>query len=118
MDGAEAVRINVYSQELLCDPVASGTTQAHCFGDVLLPELMGNGVVDTIVKQADSGIIYSAVRLFLKSPETLHHTDTDDDRSAITWWLPKSPDRREAFAQSLEALAHLVRHAISETGLD
>lgn len=112
------MRINVYSQELLCDPVAPGTAQAHQDGKHLLPELLGSGVVESLVQQADTGIHYSAVRLFLKSPDALHHSDTDDDRSAVTWWLPKSDERREAFAQSLEALAHLVRVSIPETGLD
>lgn len=112
------MRINIYSQELLCDPVAPGTVQEHATGGALLPELIGGGVVEAFVQKADTDVYYSAVRLFLKSPETLHHTDTDDDRSAITFWLPKSPDRREALAQSLEALAFLVRDAISETGLD
>ncbi len=57
------MRINVYSQELTKET--------------------------TIVsKQADTGITYHGVRLFLHSPDLLHHTAEDDDRSAITFWIP------------------------------
>lgn len=42
----------------------------------------------------------------------------DDDRSAVTFWLPKSPERREQFAQALEDMAAKVRAARPETGLD
>jgi hypothetical protein len=30
------------------------------------------------------------VRLYLASPDILHHTDEDDDRSAITFWIPNA----------------------------
>jgi hypothetical protein len=33
------------------------------------------------------GVRYCGVRFFLKSHEDLHHTENDDDRSAITFWL-------------------------------
>ncbi len=42
----------------------------------------------------------------------------DDDRSAVTIWLPKSEERREELAQSLEEMAAMVRKAPPETGLD
>lgn len=112
------MRINVYSQELLCEPIAPGTTQAHAGGALLIPELLGGRVIEPVMQQADTGVHYSAVRMFLKSAQELHDHDGDDDRSAITFWLPKSEERREAFAQTLEALAALVRLAAPETGLD
>lgn len=92
------MRINVYSQELL----TCGPTKA----------------VERIKQIADTGITYSAVRLFLISPEQLHHTDEDDDRSAITFWLPRSPERREYIAGCFERMAHLIRTAPAETGLN
>ena len=44
--------------------------------------------------------------------------DPDDDRSAVTIWLPRSPERRHQLAQALEEMASLVRSAPDETGLD
>ncbi len=62
-------------------------------------------------------IIYSAVQIMLHSSDKLHHPP-DDDRSAVTFWLPKSKSRRESFARALEAMSRLVRTAPRETGLD
>lgn len=87
------MRVNVYSQELTNE-------------------------VELLEKEADTGVVYSAVRLFLHSSSLLHHQPGDDDRSAITFWLPKSPDRRVKFADTLRQLAHLVENARPETGLD
>lgn len=30
---------------------------------------------------------FYGLRVYLKSPADLHHTDTDDDRSAVTFWF-------------------------------
>jgi hypothetical protein len=87
------MRINVYSQELTDE-------------------------VELEQKQSNTGIVYSAVRLILHSSPLLHHPPKDDDRSAVTFWLPKSQERREAFASTLENMAGLVRSALPETGLD
>lgn len=87
------MRINVYSQELT-DEIA------------------------TIEKVSNTGLMYSAVQLMLHSSPMLHHPPKDDDRSAVTFWLPKSKERREAFADALERMAQAVRSAKSETGLD
>jgi hypothetical protein len=87
------MRINVYSQELT---------------DEVLP----------IEKKSNTGATYSAVQFVLHSSERLHHPPQDDDRSAVTFWLPKTRERREQFAQALEHAAFLVRMAKPETGLD
>lgn len=88
------MRINVYSQELTDE-------------------------VKVIEKLSNTGLVYSAVQLILHSSPMLHHPpQEDDDRSAVTFWLPKSPERREAFAKALEAMATEVRAARPETGLD
>ncbi len=87
------MRINVYSQELTSE-------------------------VQTIEKVSNTGLVYSAVQLMLHSSPMLHHPPADDDRSAVTFWLPKSPARREAFAKALEQMAATVRNARPETGLD
>jgi len=59
------MRINVYSQEL---------TQE----------------TEIVSKVADTGIRYYGVRIYLASPDILHHTPEDDDRSAITFWIPNA----------------------------
>lgn len=87
------MRINVYSQELTDEVIA-------------------------IKKTSNTGLVYSAVQLILHSSERLHQPPMDDDRSAVTFWLPKSPERREEFASALEHMARLVRIAPRETGLD
>lgn len=87
------MRINVYSQELTDE-------------------------VKRLEKEADTGVVYSAVQMMLHSSDKLHHTAEDDDRSAVTFWLPKSVERRELLAKTFETLAALVRTAPPETGLD
>ena len=87
------MRINVYSQELT-------------------PE------VDTVCQHvANTDVTYCAARLFLHSSDKLHHSPGDDDRSAITFWLPKSAERREEMAAAFEEIAHVFRHA-PQSGLD
>ncbi|AZF37735.1 Phage protein [Pseudomonas sp. R4-39-08] len=87
------MRINVYSQELTSEVVE-------------------------IQKQSNTGLTYSAVQMILHSSERLHHPPEDDDRSAVTFWLPKSKARRDELAATFERMAMLVRIAPSETGLD
>jgi hypothetical protein len=87
------MRINVYSQELTDE-------------------------VQTVEKARNTGLVYSGVQLMLHSSEKLHHPPADDDRSAVTVWLPKSNERREQLACAFERMAALVRLARSETGLD
>jgi hypothetical protein len=87
------MRINVYSQEL--------TEEVY-----------------PVEKQSNTGATYSAVQFILHSSDRLHHPPADDDRSAVTFWLPKTVERREKFANALEYAAYLVRTAKPETGLD
>jgi hypothetical protein len=96
------MRLNVYSQELILEDV--GTEQYFA--------------TELVTQQADTGITYSGVRLYLHSSKRLHATPEDDDRSAITFWLPRSDDRRKVLAEVFEGLATLVRAAPPETGLD
>lgn len=87
------MRINVYSQELT--------------DEALL-----------ISKESNTGLTYSAVQLVLHSSPKLHHPPQDDDRSAVTFWLPRSQERRESLAKTFEAMARMIREAPPETGLD
>lgn len=87
------MRVNIYSQEL-------------------------TSVVKRIEKKSNTGVVYSAVQFILHSSSRLHHPPLDDDRSAVTFWLPKSQKRRQELADALEFAAGLVRSAPSETGAD
>jgi hypothetical protein len=87
------MRINVYSQELTDE-------------------------VQRIEKGSNTGITYSAVQFMLHSSPKLHHPPMDDDRSAVTFWLPRSAARREELANTFERAAKLIRNAPPETGLD
>jgi hypothetical protein len=87
------MRINVYSQELT--------------DEVIL-----------IAKESNTEVTYHAVQFILHSSERLHHPPEDDDRSAVTFWLPKSPARRRALANAFLEAHDLILSAPSETGLD
>ena len=87
------MRINVYSQELTDEVIA-------------------------VEKTSNTGVVYHAAQLILHSSPFLHHPPEDDDRSAVTFWLPKSQERREAMAVAFENLARIFRTAPTETGLD
>jgi hypothetical protein len=87
------MRINIYSQELTDE-------------------------VKTFTKESDTGINYPAVQMMLHSSDKLHHTPDDDDRSAVTFWLPKSEHRRESLAKAFDKMAQFVREAEPELGLD
>jgi len=87
------MRINVYSQEQT--------------DEVLL-----------ISKESNTGIVYHAAQMILHSSDKLHRPPEDDDRSAVTFWLPRSLARREAMARAFEEMARLFRTAPEETGLD
>ena len=87
------MRINVYSQELTNETV-------------------------TVEKMSNTGLVYSGVQIILHSSPMLHHPPHDDDRSAVTFWLPRSNERREQLALAFEEMAARVRGAKPETGLD
>lgn len=87
------MRINVYSQELTDETMLitkEGTNEA--------------GEPET----------FYGVRMMLHSPEQLHHTVDDDDRSGITFWLPKSRHRRLALADLFTDLQRLVKKQIDD----
>ena len=88
------MRVNIYSQELTDEVVL-------------------------IEKRSNTEVVYSAVQFMLHSSEKLHHPPQDDDRSAVTFWLPKSQRNREMLASAFERAAAMIRNeARPETGLD
>jgi hypothetical protein len=78
------MRINVYSQELTNE-------------------------FEVTEKISNTGAVYTALRLFLHSSPMLHHPPKDDDRSAITFWLPDSTIRMEDLAATFEGMAKQTR---------
>ena len=77
------MRINVYSQELT-------------------PE------VKRIVKKSNTGIEYVAVQFVLHSSKMLHHPPEDDDRSAVTFWLPQSDRGLQELKNALHTALNIV----------
>jgi hypothetical protein len=78
------MRVNVYSQEITSD-ADRVTKSGH--------DEKGNPA------------LFHAVRLYLHSSPMLHNTPADDDRSAVTIWLPASLERRIELAIALRAMA-------------
>jgi len=78
------MRINVYSQELTDEVVR-------------------------LEKVSNTGRPYVAAQLILHSSPMLHHPPQDDDRSAVTFWLPSSEHRREEMARAFERIAEIFR---------
>ncbi len=79
------MRINVYSQELTKE-------------------------VTIVSKKSDTGILYHGIRLYFASPDVLHHTREDDDRSAITFWVPNAEQfTKEDLAVLFGKMAELVK---------
>jgi len=58
--------------------------------NVYAEELPTERAVERVSKTADTGTTYFGARLYLQSPEALHDRDGDDDRSAITFWGPRT----------------------------
>ena len=82
------MRINVYSQELTKEV--------------------------TLVSQVarDTGIPHIGARMFLASPDVLHNRPDDDDRSAITFWLPNAKSfTAEDLASVFDSMAELIRRS-------
>jgi hypothetical protein len=87
------MRINVYSQELTSEVIP-------------------------VEKTSNTGITYHGAQLILHSTARLHHPPADDDRSAVTFWLPKSQQRREEMATAFDEIARIFRESPPSTGLD
>lgn len=58
------MRINVYSQELTRE-------------------------VSLVTKTSENGAVHYGVRIYFDGSPRLHSRPDDDDRSAITYWLPR-----------------------------
>jgi hypothetical protein len=139
------MRINVYSQELtsevkLLSKESDGiaVTGIPCFPNgqpngkprELLPSLEQSfwerdgrpadmmELTNPYREVREEPVVYHAAQLMLHSSPALHHPPFDDDRSAVTFWLPRSRARREEMAKAFERIAEFFRMAPSGSGLD
>lgn len=90
------MRINVYSQELTSEVMLVTKTGTDDNGDPAT---------------------FKGVRIMLVSPETLHYNAEDDDRSAITFWFPKSEHRMRELANALSHMASIVGNEVLFPGV-
>lgn len=78
------MRINVYAEELTSE-------------------------VQVIEKTAeDTGVTFYGIRVFLESPDKLHHTAEDDDRSAITFFVPWTRAHGHDFRSVEDVLRRMI----------
>lgn len=75
------------------------------------------GLTNPYLAIREEPVVYHAAQLMLHSSSMLHHPPMDDDRSAVTFWLPKSKARREEMAKAFEQIARIFRDA-PDGGLD
>lgn len=80
------MRVNVYSEELIGE-----------FTVVRKPE------------PGPNGRLFLGVRFFMFSPKELHNTADDDDRSAVTFWVPW--DKKSENEDGKKWMARLFRNA-------
>lgn len=70
-----------------------------------------SGEVMRVTKTAsDTGKTFTGLRIFLVSPDVLHHEPGDDDRSAITFWYEEGNLSEETLVRSTLRTASEVRH--------
>lgn len=138
------MRINVYSQELTSEVklISKESDGRIVTGTPCLPNGQPNGrpreelpsflveiwrnngcprtqdATNPYVDVFEEPIVYHAAQLMLHSSPMLHHPPMDDDRSAVTLWLPKSKSRREEMALAFERIAEIFRNAPAGSGLD
>ena len=74
----------------------------------------GITVVEGLEKISNTGKRYSAVRIYFHSTPMLHNDENDDDRSAITFWLPADMRKRQLLADLFKNMASTVIAARSE----
>lgn len=89
------MRINVYAEELTDET-----------------ELITKTVADDEFGERT----FFGVRIYLESPKVLHHSPEDDDRSAITFWVPWTRAAGHDFEAVSDALLGLLEELEKATG--
>lgn len=83
------MRVNIYSQELTSE-------------------------VLSISKESNTGITYKAIQFVLHSSPMLHHPPADDDRSAVTFWLPQSARGLREFKIALLRALEIINAELTD----
>lgn len=83
------MRVNIYSQEI----------DLNCPPEITVKE--GRN-------EAGEMESFYGVRFYLHSAPQLHDNATDDDRSAVTFWIPQSVTNRQALAALFNEAANAV----------
>lgn len=86
------MRINVYAEEL--------TDEVEV-------------VTKTVTDEEFGERTFFGLRFFLKSPPELHHSEEDDDRSAITLWVKWTYERGNDFSLIKDLLDNLKDNLIT-----
>jgi hypothetical protein len=103
------MRINVYGEELTYQVYGEELTY-QVYGEELTYQVYGEELTyqNEIVHKVVDGRNFYGVRIFLESSPFLHATAKDDDRSAVTFWVPwtqvPAPSERELVNQAIKEL--------------
>ena len=68
----------------------------------------------TIARKQVEGVEFYGVRLFLKTPKELHYNTSDDDRTAITLWIPYTKQTGNNPQVVIDALRNMLRVLLKE----
>lgn len=91
------MRVNIYAEEMTTDT-----------------EL----VTKTVTDDEFGTRTFFGLRVYLHSPDVLHHSAEDDDRSAVTFWVPWTRADGHDFRlvrDVLEGLGERLSEAIAQT---
>lgn len=81
------MRLNIYAEEV--------TTETRV-------------IAKTSVQPDGARRTFYGVGLFLASPDVLHHTPDDDDRSCVTLWVPWTAEKGHDFEHVAKAIRNLM----------
>ncbi len=91
------MRVNIYAEELTTDTEV---------------------VTSTVTDDEFGTRTFYGIRFYLHSSDTLHHSPDDDDRSAVTLWVPWTRTKGHDF-RKVDALLKTLRYqVVAAKGLD
>lgn len=114
------MRINVYAEELLNDVewIKKDVDDEcqDCYGSGVEPQNHGQGNIEYLgctMCEATGRVnhrTFYGVRMYLASPPELHDSPEDDDRSAITFWIPWTRKDGHNFEVVRDIFGGLIRN--------
>lgn len=79
--------------------------RVNIYGEELTSEI-------EIIKKKEGDRTFVGIRFYLKSHPALHHTEDDNDQSAVTFWVPWTKEKGNNF----DLLASIFEDAVSYLG--